>query len=338
MGKRAFRRRRPARPLRLARLLAGAGVAAACMAAATAGGEAKSGTVATPASAEDFAGRLDVGNGRRIYLECRGRGAPVVLLLSGLDAGADLWQRPGQPEPTVFTEVARRARVCAYDRPGTPTAAGLPSRSDPVPQPTVTRDAVSDLHALLRAAALPGPYVLVGHSYAGLVARLYASTHPDEVAGMVLVDTLSEGLQDAMTPADWETWKKANARQDRDIAEYPDLERIDFDVSLDQVRTAPPLRPQPLIVLSADVKLAEVVPRMLAAGDLPADTPPDFGAVIDRANGEAQAKLARLVPGAKHRKDTRSGHDMMIDQPRLVIGAIEEVVATVRERGGAPGP
>jgi pimeloyl-ACP methyl ester carboxylesterase len=124
----------------------------------------------------------------------------------------------------VFNSVAKFTRVCAYDRPGAPQGAGLPSRSDPVAQPTTPKDAVEDLHALLRAARVPGPYVLVGHSYGGLVTRLFASTYPDEVSGMVLVDIFSDGLRDAMTPEDWIIWKKANARLPQDIAEYPALE------------------------------------------------------------------------------------------------------------------
>jgi hypothetical protein len=132
----------------------------------------------------------------------------------------------------------------------------------------------------------------------------YASSYPDEVVGMVLVDILSESLQSAMSADDWQTWKRINARKPKDIAEYPDLERIDFDVSLEQVRSAPPIRPLPLIVLSADVKYRDVVPRMIAAGELPADTPPGFGRVIDDANVQAQAKLTELVPGAKHLTET----------------------------------
>jgi pimeloyl-ACP methyl ester carboxylesterase len=315
-----------------------AGAAAACTPAkpiavvggSTTGTGATRGTAARATPDADFAGLVDIGNGRRMYLECRGQGSPTVVLVSGLDAAADLWHRPEQPEPHVFTEVAKTTRVCAYDRPGTPYGEGLPSRSDPVPQPTVTKDATTDLHALLHAAGVRGPYVIVGHSYAGLVTRLYASTYPEEVAGMVLVDTLSDGLQDAMAPEDWAVWKKANARQAKDVAEYPDLERIDFDVSLEQVRAAPPIRPQPLIVLSADVKLAETVPRLMASGEIPADTPPGLGSVIDEANEKAQAKLAQLVPGAKHLTDTHSGHNMMIDQPQLVTDAILDVVAMVR--------
>src|SRR5438067_12014369 len=103
---------------------------------------------------------------------------------------------------TVFAGVAKFTRVCAWDRPGTPVGE-KPSRSDPVPQPTTAKDAIADLHALLSAAGETGPYVLVGHSYGGLVVKLYARTYPKDVAGLVLVDALSEGLQDALTPEQW---------------------------------------------------------------------------------------------------------------------------------------
>ena len=73
----------------------------------------------------------------------------------------------------VFSGVAGFTRVCAYDRPGTPVGQA-PSRSDPVPQPTTAADSVADLHALLAAAGIATPVVLVGHSYGGLVVRLYA--------------------------------------------------------------------------------------------------------------------------------------------------------------------
>ena len=74
-----------------------------------------------------------------------------------------------------------------WTTPGTPVGE-KPSRSDPVPQPTTAKDAVADLHALLSAAGETGPYVLVGHSYGGLVVKLYARTYPKDVAGLVLVD------------------------------------------------------------------------------------------------------------------------------------------------------
>jgi pimeloyl-ACP methyl ester carboxylesterase len=277
-----------------------------------------------------LARKVDIGGGRSMYLECRGSGSPTVVLVSGLDAAADLWHREDQPDPKVFPSVGAFTRVCAYDRPGTPTGSGKPSRSDPVPQPVTPEDGVRDLHALLGAAAVPGPYVLVAHSYGGLIGRLFASTFPDEVAGLVLVDNLSEGLQDGMSAEEWETWKKANARPAASIAEYPALERFEEDRTMDQLRAAPPIRPMPLAVLSADFLYGPLIPTMIAAGAVSTDTPPDLGYVIDRANAQAQAKLAQLVPGARHVTETHSGHDIMIDQPKLVTDTIRDVVDAAR--------
>src|ERR1700688_1974356 len=91
---------------------------------------------------------LDVGSGRKMYLECRGTGSPTVVLVAGLKASADDWNSTKGTVPTVLSGVGNVTRVCAYDRPGTPVG-DQPSRSDPVRQPTTAADAVGDLHALL---------------------------------------------------------------------------------------------------------------------------------------------------------------------------------------------
>ena len=136
--------------------------------------------------------------------------------------------------------VAAFTRVCAYDRPGTfgevnpdldPNGPEFyPSRSDPVPQPRTTQDVMADLHALLSAAEIPGPYVLVAHSAGGLVARLFASTFPDEVAGMVLIDTTNEYIwqhfKDNLTPAQWALFEASNLNNSELFAAYPDAERL----------------------------------------------------------------------------------------------------------------
>jgi len=205
-----------------------------------------------PAAAQDdFAGLVDIGGGRKMYLECRGTGSPAVVLVSGLKASAGDWDVTARAVPSVFSEVAKFTRVCAYDRPGTPVGE-KPSRSDPVPQPTTAEDAVADLHALLKAAGEAGPYVLAGHSYGGLVVRLYASVYPEDVSGLVLIDALSEGLQDAETPEQWEIQRRPMEGDTREsLALYPALERNDPDRSFAQVRVAHRLRAMPLVVLSA---------------------------------------------------------------------------------------
>jgi pimeloyl-ACP methyl ester carboxylesterase len=293
-------------------------------------------TAANAAAVGDYAGRVAIGGGRKIYLECRGTGSPTVVLVAGLRGSADDWTVADRHLPAVFSEVAKFTRVCAYDRPGTPVGE-KPSRSDPVPQPTTAKDAVADLHPLLRAEQEAGPYVLVGHSYGGLIVRLYASTYPQEVSGMVLVDALSEGLQDAETAAEWPIQRRLIEGDVKEsVLEYPALERIDVDRSFAEVRAAPPLRPLPLVVLSADKPWGPQIPSMIASGALPADVPPNFGYITDAAQKQAQEKLAQLVPNAKHITNTNSGHEIQKQQPQLVVEAIREVVDAAR--GGKQYP
>jgi pimeloyl-ACP methyl ester carboxylesterase len=282
------------------------------------------------APAADAAGSVDIGGGRKIYVECRGAGAPAVVIVAGGKASAADWTESAPGAPNVFAAVGEFTRVCAYDRPGTPVGEA-PSRSDPVPQPTTAADSVADLHALLAAAAIDTPVVLVAHSWGGLIARLYAMTWPDEVAGLVLVDALSEGLRNAETP---EEWAHQRIILEGDLTEtlklYPDIERGDADASFDQLLAAPPLRPMPLVVLSADQPWGPLVPGFIAEGRLPPDTPPHVGYVTDRAQKVAQARLAALVPGSRHVTRTDSGHEIHKDQPQLVIDSIRAVVDAVR--------
>jgi pimeloyl-ACP methyl ester carboxylesterase len=109
---------------------------------------------------------VDIG-GRRIHLHCMGSGGPTVILMSGISSWSPVWHK-------THAEIAKRTQVCTFDR----AAYGF---SDPAPAPQVLTDVVEDLRAALRAAALPGPYVLVGHSLGGLEARLYAGRWPDEI-------------------------------------------------------------------------------------------------------------------------------------------------------------
>src|SRR5215469_4327148 len=285
---------------------------------------------ATTAIAESIAKRVDIGGGRMMYIECHGSGSPTVLLISGTDTASDLWHAADQKGPTVYEDIQKMTRVCAYDRPGAPHLDQTLSRSDPVPQPTSARSGVDDLAALLKAADVLGPYVLVAHSFGGTIARVFAGEHPDEVKGIVFVDALTPELRAHMTPAEWETWKRASVRPAEALAAYPDLERQNFDETLDQTAAAAALRPMPVGVLTASDKYVDVVPKLIQAGELPPDTPPDLGAVIDRAQAAAHSELAALVPGAVHITDTHSGHNIMIHNAPVVIEAIRMVVDAVR--------
>jgi pimeloyl-ACP methyl ester carboxylesterase len=216
------------------------------------------------------------------------------------------------------TTRSRRRRGCA------PTI-------DPVRRTSTSpQNGVDDLVALLKVADVPGPYVLVAHSFSGTIARVFAGEHPDEVKGIVFVDVLTPELRAQMTHEEWEIWKRVNARPAKALAAYPDLERQNFDDTLDQTAAAAALRPMPVVVLTASDKFVDVVPKLIEAGELPADTPPDFGAVVDRANSAAQKELASLVPGAVHITDTQAGHNIMIDNAPVVIQAIRMVVDAVR--------
>jgi len=287
-------------------------------------------SLATAARAQSFAKRVDIGGGRMMYIECQGSGPPTVVLMSGAGAASDSWHAADQKGPTVYDDIQKTTRVCAYDRPGVLHLDQTFSRSDPVPQPTSAQDGVNDLVALLKAADVPGPYVLVAHSLSGTMARVFAGEHPDEVKGIVFVDVSTPEFLAQLTPEQRKAVNRINTSV-KGPAAYPDFERPDWDKVFDQTAAAAALRPMPVVVLTSGDKYVDLIPKLIQAGELPPDTaPPDFGAVLDRAQSAAQNKLAALVPGAVHITDTHSGHFMMIDDAPVVIQAIRMVVDAVR--------
>jgi pimeloyl-ACP methyl ester carboxylesterase len=127
-------------------------------------------------------GRLVRVNERQMHIHVTGEGTPTVLFESGMGASCLSWT-------LVQPRVAQFTRAVSYDRGGH-------GRSDPTREPRTARQIAQELHTLLDAAGVPGPYVLVGHSFGGYVNRAFAHRYCNEVVGMVLVDSLH--------PAEWE--------------------------------------------------------------------------------------------------------------------------------------
>src|SRR5262245_9799140 len=268
---------------------------------------------------KELAELVDIGGHRKMYLECKGTGSPTVVLISGTRGTHDDWtdlidpknpagaMKPG--EAAVFPQVSKFTRVCAYDRPGTTRNDNTVTDSTPVLQPTTAQQGVADLHALLNAAKEPRPHVLVGHSWGGLIARLFASTYPEEVAGLVLVDPASEFLKTSLTPEQWATYIKATKK----LIESKGLEAPDHARTLDVLHSIPRVPPMPIVVLTSDKRF-------------------DFGAGGPEtwaAWRSAHDRLAKLL-NAKHISDTNSGHAIQMEQPQFVVDAIRDVVEAVR--------
>jgi pimeloyl-ACP methyl ester carboxylesterase len=259
---------------------------------------------ATPsASSGRFSDLVDIG-GRGLWLTCQGEGSPTVILESGSPFMTSYdW-------PSVQAPVAKFTHVCAYDRANV-------GQSDPAPTPRTVQQMADDLHALLTAAGIPGPYVLVATSFGPLVTRMYASTYPEDVAGIVLIDPLDEDLEarwQAVLPAD--LWA-------RRIADFwmGNPEGIALDESYSQVRAAAPLPDVPLIVI--------------VHGDASRDSfliPTNWPvALLDPIWKELVAKEATLIPGGRLVVAERSGHNIMMLQSDLIIAAVEQVVMAARD-------
>ena len=291
-------------------------------------------------------GRLvDIG-GRRLQIDCRGSGSPTVVLESGLDnLGSLSWA-------AVHDSIARTTRVCAYSRAGV-------LWSDPAPAPFDARQVAQDLHAALTASGEKAPWVMVGHSLGGPYVVLFTSRYGVEVAGLVLVDgshpaqlaRLREATGKSMQPATgvmalgsalaWtgivrlasggiasSTWPMVAEVVPRTYLptslEAMRREADALAATLDAAGRVRELGDRPLVVLTATAKTS---PAMLATEGLT----PAQGDRLQAAWETLQTDEATWSTRGTHERVPNASHYIQFDRPDVVIGAVREVVARVRE-------
>jgi pimeloyl-ACP methyl ester carboxylesterase len=248
-------------------------------------------SVERPSQPIDQLVRIDSG---RLHLRCVGSGSRTVVLIAGWDDAGDKW---GGIEPAI----AERARVCSYSRFGTGTS-DAPSAT----QTFATQ--AGDLHALLDEAGEPGPYVVVGQSFGGAEAVMFASTYEDEVAGLVLLDA---------SPTTWPAAVCAvpayeagcNVMRDPTL----DSERLDVFPAFEQVATITSLGDVPMTIMTA----AHRDPSGLTAEE------------VDRLDVVWAAGMddwASLSSASSVVVVDDSGHHIEVDQPHLVVEELLELL------------
>jgi pimeloyl-ACP methyl ester carboxylesterase len=302
----------------------------ACCALAVAGSTGVAGASSAGGSPDAAVDELvPISPTRDLHLVCQGRGSPTVVFISGGVNSAAIWSMPydfDKPTPTVYPEVSKITRACAYDRPNTASPApndGISlGTSTPVPGSITPANGVVDLHRLLEAAHVPKPYVLVAHSFGGLIARLYSSTYPKEVAGLVLVDSPSELFFDRLTVAQQEMWVHANTGE----AAFRGAESFNFPASFAEMRAARPEPRVPTVLITSDEEF-DYTPAV-QAGTLPQEYA-EFGPLSFAAHVAAQRELAKRLH-AKLILETDSGHYVFVQQPQLVLTEIRRVVKEAR--------
>ncbi|HEU0237365.1 MAG TPA: alpha/beta hydrolase [Candidatus Limnocylindrales bacterium] len=248
------------------------------------------------ASGFDGSGRfLDVAGGQ-VHVWCDGDRGPTVVFLSGI--GGDDTLVP------IAERISDDAVACFYHRPGD----GDTER--PSGPRTAAGDA-ADLHELLAAAEIETPAVLVGHSYGGLIALIAAAEHPEETAGIVLVDASEPGAEETMYAVMTDAQR---AYFDGRLADFP---YVDWPTSLDQGREAMLRFPDvPLTVITATRSFLDPCDP-----ELPCEQ-------LQPIWLDAQDRYAELTSGARHILADTS-HYVHNDDPDLVEQEIRELLANL---------
>jgi pimeloyl-ACP methyl ester carboxylesterase len=297
--------------------LAGAATIVAVAAACSGGTGSTSSAVTSaaaapsPSAARDFVSDIDIG-GRTLSIACVGptdSGRPTVVFEAGLGTDRREWG-------AVLTELMATDRGCSYDRAGL----GL---SKPGPKPQTTDGQVDDLHALLAAAGIKPPYVLVGHSSGGWNVMVYGDRYLTDVAGVVMVDVrppLASEKFVAALPAESADEPEAVHQTRVDLTEWEhdpsrNPEGLDLIKSAQQAAASSGFGDRPLIVLTAGDRVA-----------VTEGLPTDLAKTFDRIWMDLQTKLSTLSSNGRQEIVEGATHDLPDEKPDVVVEAIREVL------------
>jgi pimeloyl-ACP methyl ester carboxylesterase len=241
--------------------------------------------------------------GHKLYLHCLGSGSPTAIFEAGFNDTGETWA-------VVQAEVAKFTQACAYDR------AGL-GRSDPGLESPTSLQVVYLLHKLLADAGLRGPYVLVGHSLGGQYIRVYADLYPEEVAGLVLVDSSHPD----------QFWRSAEVLppESPDESESTRFYREWFTTAQRDSTVKPRLYEPgsmgdvPLVVLTA---LHKERAEDLAEG---------LSEKLDLIWVELQEEMGMMSTNSTHIMLEESGHFIQHDAPEVIIESILGIIDDYRD-------
>jgi hypothetical protein len=234
-------------------------------------------------------GSFEVGDGRSLFVKCQGEGSPTVIFEAGDDAGIEQWS-------TVQLQISALTRTCAYDRGGI-------GQSDSVSGCRQLPDLINDLARLLESAKVPGPYVMVSTSGGGYIAAGFAATHRDEIAGMVLIDTMRAFLSAPLgVPPEIVEGTACNNPSNRERRDY-------LQVEADAWNNREEIGDIPVTIIT--VKYG-------------ADAEPE-----EQINVESQQGWLILSPRATQ-VVVETGHNVVGEDPALVIEEITKVVEAAR--------
>jgi pimeloyl-ACP methyl ester carboxylesterase len=279
---------------------------------------------------------VDVGP-YRLHMECTGSGGPTVILEPG---GGGSAASMGHITPAV----ARDSRVCVYDRAGR-------GWSDPAATPPDGLQIATDLHTLLARAHVPGPYVLAGHSFGGLYVRTYAAKYPDEVAGLVLVDSTASHNTPVSRPeaGSYNVLKHASSLiastarlgvghliANADFSDLPPTYRDDARKTAATGKEMAGFLDEFVVANRSEAEAGSL--RSLGAKPLIVLT-----AELDNSKGwmADQNKSVKLSTNSLHRVVSGATHPSFVENPEhaaAIARAIHDVVESVRTGGPLKGP